>query len=203
MPSAATSWRARRISSSGRILGCCGAGRRCSASSIRTLCAARRRICRGVTSWEHRRLSCLRGLAATADYFVWLGEQVGGSGSRESRIKAAYSAATAYEMPIAQRLIDGLASIEGVQLQGISDSRLLSHRVPTVSFTHTRHRSSALAKALAAHGINVWSGHNYALEVVRHLGLDEHEGVLRIGLAHYNTLEEIDAVIGSLKALLA
>jgi cysteine desulfurase family protein (TIGR01976 family) len=143
------------------------------------------------------------GLAATADYFVWLGEQVGGSGSRESRIKAAYSAATAYEMPIAQRLIDELASIEGVRLQGISDARMLSHRVPTVSFTHASQRSSNLAKALAAQGINVWSGHNYALEVVRYLGLDEAEGVLRIGLAHYNTLEEIDTIVGSLKALLA
>jgi cysteine desulfurase family protein (TIGR01976 family) len=142
------------------------------------------------------------GLAATADYFVWLGEQVGCSGSRESKIKAAYSAATAYEMPIAQHLIDGLTKIEGVQLQGISDARLLSHRVPTVSFTHPHQRNSILAKALAAQGINVWSGHNYALEVVRHLGLDEQDGVLRIGLAHYNTVEEVEQIIGSLKALL-
>jgi cysteine desulfurase family protein (TIGR01976 family) len=142
------------------------------------------------------------GLAATADYFVWLGEQVGCSGSRDSKINAAYSAATAYEMPLAQRLIDGLARIEGVRIQGISDARLLSHRVPTVSFTHPRHRNSILAKALAAQGINVWSGHNYALEVVRHLGLDEQDGVLRIGLAHYNTVEEVNRIIGSLKALL-
>jgi cysteine desulfurase family protein (TIGR01976 family) len=143
------------------------------------------------------------GLAATADYFVWLGEQVGCSGSRESKIKAAYAAATANEMPIAQRLIDGLANIEGVRLQGISDSRMLSHRVPTVSFTHARQRNSMLAKALATKGINVWSGHNYALEVVRHLGLDEQEGVLRIGLAHYNTVKEVDVIIGLLEALLA
>ena len=142
------------------------------------------------------------GLAATADYFVWLGEQVGCSGSRERKMKAAYSAATAYEMPIAQHLIDGLATIEGVMLQGISDARQLPHRVPTVSFTHTRQRNSIVAKALAAQGINVWSGHNYALEVVRHLGLDEREGVLRIGLAHYNTVEEVDRILESLKTLL-
>jgi len=143
------------------------------------------------------------GLAATADYFVWLGEQVGGCGNRESKLKAAYNAATGYEMPIAQRLIDGLMKIEGVQIQGISDSRMLAHRVPTVSFTHTRQRSSNLAKALAAQGMNVWSGHNYALEVVRHLGLNEQEGVLRIGLAHYNTVDEVDSIIESLQALLA
>ncbi len=117
------------------------------------------------------------GLAATADYFVWLGEQVGCPGGRLDKIKAAYSAATAYEMPLAQRLIDGLKSIEGVKIQGICDAPLLSGRVPTVSFTHDRRRNSALAKELAAQGINVWSGHNYAYELVRHLRLDEQEGV--------------------------
>jgi cysteine desulfurase family protein (TIGR01976 family) len=145
----------------------------------------------------------LAGLAATADYFVWLGEQVGCSGSREDKIKAAYSAATSYEMPIAQHLIDELAKIEGVQIQGISDARLLSHRVPTVSFTHSRKHNAFLAKACAAQGINVWSGHNYAYELVRHLGLDEQDGVLRIGLTHYNTLADVDRIISLLKALLA
>jgi cysteine desulfurase family protein (TIGR01976 family) len=143
------------------------------------------------------------GLAATADYFVWLGEQVGASGSREHKIKAAYGAARAYEMPIAQHLIDGLAAISGVRIQGISDARLLSHRVPTVSFTHPRQRNSILAKECAAQGINVWSGHNYAYELVRHLGLDEQEGVLRIGLAHYNTVQEVERILASLRTLLA
>jgi selenocysteine lyase/cysteine desulfurase len=106
-------------------------------------------------------------------------------------------------MPIAQHLIDELATIEGVQLQGISDARLLSHRVPTVSFTHSRKHNAFLAKACAAQGINVWSGHNYAYELVRHLGLDEQDGVLRIGLTHYNTLAEVDRIISLLKALLA
>jgi selenocysteine lyase/cysteine desulfurase len=68
--------------------------------------------------------------------------------------------------------------------------------------THPAHRSSALARALAAQGINVWSGHNYALEIARQLGLDEQEGVLRIGLAHYNTAAEVERVVGSLQALL-
>jgi selenocysteine lyase/cysteine desulfurase len=72
-----------------------------------------------------------------------------------------------------------------------------------VSVTHPLHSSTSLARALGEQGINVWSGHNYALEVVRHLGLDEGEGVLRIGLAHYNTATEVEQVVGALKALLA
>jgi cysteine desulfurase family protein (TIGR01976 family) len=144
----------------------------------------------------------LAGLAAAADYMVWLGGQTGASGSRSQRITAAYQAATAYEMPLAQQLIDGLRQIPGLTVWGITDPAWFHQRVPTVSFTHPRHRNAALARALAAQGINVWSGHNYALELARSLGLDEKDGVLRIGLAHYNTAAEVERVVGALKAQL-
>lgn len=142
------------------------------------------------------------GLAAAADYLVWLGEQTGSTGQRSEKIKGAYRAATDYERPLTQQLVDELRSIPGVQVQGISKADRLHERVPTVSITHPRHRSSSLAQALAAQGINVWSGHNYAYEVAKYLGLDEQEGVLRIGLAHYNTAAEVDRIVHSLQRLL-
>jgi cysteine desulfurase family protein (TIGR01976 family) len=142
------------------------------------------------------------GLAAAADYFVWLGEQTGATGQRREKIKGAYQAATDYERPLTQQLIDELRSIPGVQVQGITKADRLQERVPTVSITHPRHRPSSLAQALAAQGINVWSGHNYAYELARYLGLDEQEGVLRIGLAHYNTAAEVDRIVHSLQRLL-
>jgi selenocysteine lyase/cysteine desulfurase len=46
-------------------------------------------------------------------------------------------------------------------------------------------------------------GDNYAFEVARALNLDPHEGVLRLGLAHYNTLEEIDQALEMIKVTLA
>jgi cysteine desulfurase family protein (TIGR01976 family) len=145
----------------------------------------------------------LAGLAAAAGYLAWLGDQAGATGSLSDRIAGAYAAATNYEMALAQQLIDGLLQIPGVKVQGIVDARLREQRVPTVSITHPGHRNSALARALAAQGINVWSGHNYALEVARQLGLDETEGVLRIGLAHYNTMDEVERILAALRALLA
>jgi cysteine desulfurase family protein (TIGR01976 family) len=145
----------------------------------------------------------LAGLAATAGYLAWLGDQSGATGSFADRIAGAYAAATAYEMGLAQQLIDGLLQIPGVKVQGITDARQRDRRVPTVSITHPAHRNSALARALAAQGINVWSGHNYALEVARRLELDEKEGVLRIGLAHYNTAGEVERILAALRALLA
>jgi selenocysteine lyase/cysteine desulfurase len=78
----------------------------------------------------------------------------------------------------------------------------MADRVPTVSLVHDRVEPAALARALADDGVFVWSGHNYALEVVRHLGIDENRGVLRIGLVHYNTDEDVDRALASLdKAL--
>ncbi len=142
------------------------------------------------------------GLVACADYMAWLGGETGSSGTRRRKIAGAYAAATAYEMPLAQGLIDGLRQIPGLKVQGITNSNRLHQRVPTVSFTHPGHSNKALAQGLGAQGINVWSGHNYALEVARHLGLDEAEGVLRIGLAHYNTAGEVDRIVGALKRLM-
>ncbi len=142
------------------------------------------------------------GLAAAVDYLVWLAEQHGVCGTRREKLAGAYRAATAYEMPIAQHLIDELRRIPGLRVYGITQERDLSQRVPTVSVGHPGYRNSAIALELAGRGINVWSGHNYAFELVKYLGLDEHEGVLRIGLAHYNTVAEVDRVVGALKELL-
>jgi cysteine desulfurase family protein (TIGR01976 family) len=143
------------------------------------------------------------GLTAAIDYFVWLGEVTGATGDRRDMIKGAYRAASAYERPLMQQLIDGVRRIPGVEVQGITGADRLDDRVPTVSITHSHHRPSSLAQALAAQGIYVWSGHNYAYEVARYLGLDEQEGVLRIGLAHYNTAAEVDRIVHSLQRLLA
>ncbi|HVW67365.1 MAG TPA: cysteine desulfurase-like protein [Steroidobacteraceae bacterium] len=143
----------------------------------------------------------IAGLAAAVEYFEWLGTSAGGTGDRRSLIRAAYQAATAYELPLMTRLIDGLHSLPGVSIRGIVDPARFSDRVPTVSFTHPRHRSQSLAEALGKRRFCVWSGHNYAYEPARSLGLDEDDGVLRIGLAHYNTIDEVDGVLRAIEDL--
>ena len=142
------------------------------------------------------------GLAAAVDYLSWLGEATGGAGDRRAKIAQAYAAATAYEMPLAQRLIDGLRGIQGLRVHGITNPNRLHERVPTVAITHPSQTCAALARSLGEAGVNVWSGHNYARELVKHLGLDETDGVLRIGLAHYNTEAEVDRVVGAVKGLI-
>lgn len=107
-----------------------------------------------------------------------------------------------YERLLTARLIEGLQRINGVRIIGISDPSRYEHRVPTVSFVHDNHTPDEIAQFLAKRNIFVWSGHNFALEVVRQLGIDETQGVVRIGMGHYNTVEEIDTTLDALAALL-
>ena len=100
------------------------------------------------------------------------------------------------------RLIDGIQAIPGTTIHGITNSNRVGERVPTVSMTHDRVSPPLVAERLARDGICVWSGHNYALEVVRHLGIDEATGVVRIGLAHYNTEEEVGRTLDALERAL-
>lgn len=141
-------------------------------------------------------------LASTVDYFDWLGAQVDADGDRRARILSAFSAIRRWERMLAEQLVAGLSEIRGVTIRGISNPEHFSSRVPTVSFTHATRRPQEVAQALADRNIFVWAGHNYALEIVRSLGIPEEDGVVRIGMAHYNTPEEVDATISALEQIL-
>jgi selenocysteine lyase/cysteine desulfurase len=53
---------------------------------------------------------------------------------------------------------------------------------------------------LAAQGIFAWHGNFYALELSESLGT-EPEGLVRLGLLHYNTSGEIDRLLAALATL--
>ena len=54
--------------------------------------------------------------------------------------------------------------------------------------------------ALAAAGIYAWHGNFYALPLTETLGV-EPAGLVRIGLLHYNTKEEVEYLLDVLKAI--
>ncbi|WPE23716.1 cysteine desulfurase-like protein [Shinella zoogloeoides] len=156
------------------------------------------RFCTGTPQTE-----LLAGLTATIDYLAWAGEANGHAGTRRERMAGAYHSFDSYEAALTRRLISGLTGLPGVRLVGIANPNLFAHRVPTISFTHERVSTHRFAEALAAEDINIWSGHNYALEPARHLGLPEDEGVVRIGIAHYNSAEEIERTLTAIERLVA
>lgn len=156
------------------------------------------RFCTGTPQTE-----LLAGLTATIDYLAWAGQATGHAGTRRERMAGAYNAFDAYEAGLTRRLIGGLMALPGVKLMGIANPNLFAHRVPTISFTHESVSTHRFAEALAAEDINVWSGHNYALEPARHLGLSEEEGVVRIGIAHYNCEDEIERTLAVIERLVS
>ncbi len=125
-------------------------------------------------------------------------ESLGQGRTRRERIASAWKTMEGYEHQLTMRLIDGLKSFKGLKIHGITSDNAVHRRVPTVSFTAAGRNPADLAKHFATDSIFVWSGHNYAVEPVTKMGLMDKGGVLRVGLAHYNTAEEVDTFIASL-----
>jgi selenocysteine lyase/cysteine desulfurase len=143
----------------------------------------------------------IAGTLAAVEYLEELGRGVGGStGSRRHALLAAYAAIVAYEQALVARLLDGLARLSQVRIYGITDRAKFAQRVPTVSITHRRLAARELAAALGERGIFVWHGNFYALPLTEALGL-EPDGMVRIGLLHYNTAEEVDCLLAALAEL--
>lgn len=145
----------------------------------------------------------LAGLSAAVGHFEKLGAAIGETGSRREKIAAAYKASIAFENELAQQLIDGLADIPGLKIHGITDSKRVAERVPTVSFTVEGIVPETIVRQMNAENIFVWSGHNYAWEIVHQLGIPADEGVVRIGIAHYNTAGEIGETLESVHRTVA
>ncbi len=147
----------------------------------------------------------MAGTTAAIDYFAEIGERFAAGAvetRRASHIRAGLEFLFDYEVGLAGHLIDGLRSLPGVKVQGITDRQAYGRRVPTVAFTARDRRPADIAHELARRNIFVWSGHNYAVEVVRFLGLAEAGGVVRVGPVHYNSEEEVDTLLNALEHVL-
>lgn len=113
----------------------------------------------------------------------------------------AMAAIQEYERGLSQKLIAGLQAIPGVRVFGITDAKRYHQRTPTVAMRMKNHSPQAVAERLGEENIYVWDGNFYALEVIKRLGYEDKGGVVRIGLVHYNTEEEIDRMLGVLQKL--
>jgi cysteine desulfurase family protein (TIGR01976 family) len=157
--------------------------------------------------WETGTLNfeSLAGLVATIDYLTELGHRVSSSVSgvlnQREALVAAMRAIQAYEQSLAQELLPGLLKISGVTIYGITDPERFAWRTPTVGMLLAGYTPYDLAKALGERGIFTWNGNFYALNLTKRLGVESRGGLLRIGLAHYNTLEEVHRLLQTLQDL--
>lgn len=143
----------------------------------------------------------LAGTTAAIDYLAAIGAGSERQASRRQRLERAFHRIEDYERTLAERLLDGLRSRPHVRVWGITQRERLSERVPTVSITTADRTPQQIAEHLAKREIYAWNGNMYALELTERLGLEENGGLLRLGLVHYNTTEEIDALLQALDEL--
>jgi selenocysteine lyase/cysteine desulfurase len=146
----------------------------------------------------------LAGVHAAIDYLAELGSSSGRPAGPDlrSRLAAGYETMKAYEDTLTQRLIEGLLAMPGVRVLGITDPANFSRRVSTVSFVTDGKSAPEIASAVSRDGIQLWDGHNYALEIYRKLGLLDAGGGVRIGPVHYNTAEEVDRTLERLEQVI-
>jgi cysteine desulfurase family protein (TIGR01976 family) len=157
----------------------------------------------------------LAGLVGVIDYLAMIGREnsnrypelfsthtkTGSFRGRQLELKVAMQAMMDYERGLSAQLLAGLREIKGLKVYGITDTRQLSLRVPTFACNIEGYSPRELANHLAAQGIFVWDGNYYALGIMERLELESKGGALRLGMAHYNTIEEIDRVLQCLEQL--
>jgi selenocysteine lyase/cysteine desulfurase len=150
---------------------------------------------------------CIAGLTGTLAYLANIGQQqlrdTGVTQQRAGRPQfiAALSALRAHEQNLLRQLLEGLRQRPHCKIWGIADSERLAQRAPTVAITHAKLAPQELAQRLAQRQIYSWSGNSYALGLTERLGLESQGGVLRLGLVHYNTADEVAKVLQALDEL--
>ncbi|MGI9470512.1 MAG: cysteine desulfurase-like protein [Rubripirellula sp.] len=140
------------------------------------------------------------GTRAAIDYMAAIGGDPSGSLSRRDRLRLAFSEIKRYEDSLLGRLLDGLENVSDCKVWGITDRSRFHERCPTISVTHRRMTPRTVAERFAQAGLFVWHGNYYALPLTERLGV-EPEGMVRIGIVHYNTVEEVDRLIAAFEAL--
>ena len=97
-----------------------------------------------------------------------------------------------FEGDVFAHLWDGLGRIPGVRRIGPTNA---PRRSPTAAFVVDGVAPATVAARLNNEKIAVWDGHAYALEVVRHLGLEQSGGVVRAGVVRYIEHADVDRLL--------
>ncbi|MFN9717966.1 MAG: cysteine desulfurase-like protein [Planctomycetota bacterium] len=151
----------------------------------------------------------IAGAAAAVDYLasldVWSSPSEStehSDQSRSARLDRVFQRITDYERTLSDAFLRGLGEVSGVKIWGITDRSRLHERVPTLSFTFADIQPRDVTEWLADRGLYVWNGNHYALPFTETAGL-EPGGTIRAGALHYNTVEEVNRLVYTLREFAA
>jgi len=147
----------------------------------------------------------LASLGAALRYIGWLADELdpllAGEG-RPSKFRRAMSAVAAYEREISRKVLIGFRSFgrERFRLYGIGDPLEAGFRDPTFSFEVPGLAARDLkARLWEKAGIQIADGNHYSAVFYRHYRKDS---VCRASFAHYNSLDDAQALLSALEGLL-
>ncbi len=156
--------------------------------------------------WEMGTLNheCIAGITAAVEYLADLGRRANpATVTRRAALLAAFEVIWQHEHSLMGRLIRGLIEIPRLKLYGITDPKRFTQRTPTIAVRIAGHTPLQLATKLGERGIFSWDGNYYALNLTERLEVEKSGGFLRIGLVHYNTVNEVDRIIAALREIVA
>jgi cysteine desulfurase family protein (TIGR01976 family) len=154
--------------------------------------------------WEWGTLNheCIAGIKACVDYWEELGRHAKPAvATRRGAIVAAHEAIQPHERAMMEKMIAGLLAIRGLKVYGITDPRHYDHRCATIVVRIESHSPLELATKLGERGFFTWDGNYYALNVTEQLDVERLGGFLRIGLVHYNTMEEVERLLVAVREI--
>ncbi len=134
------------------------------------------------------------GAGAVPAYLDELGRRMDNSVDTAA---SAYRAIGEQEFALSARLLNYLSGRADVTIHGSRDAT--ESRLPTISFSISGRRSSEIPPFCDSDGIGIRWGHFYAPRLIDALGLTERDGVIRVSMVHYNTIEEVDRLIETLE----
>jgi cysteine desulfurase family protein (TIGR01976 family) len=140
------------------------------------------------------------GILGLRDYLMFLADAPASASIDRAVVERAFDTMVACELPLQARFIEYLLSREDVRIIGPKHSD--PSRVPTISFVHSSKSSAEITAVVDRSGIGIRHGHMYAYHLCEALGLDPEDGVVRVSLVHYNTMEEVDRLIEVLETAL-
>jgi selenocysteine lyase/cysteine desulfurase len=142
------------------------------------------------------------GIAGTLAAVEYLAALSGDRGTRRERILSSMKRIQDYERGLVAHLINGLQQFRGLRIYGITEPNRFAQRVPTVAFRIEGFAPRRIAESSGESGIFVWDGNYYALAVTERLEVEDKGGMVRVGLVHYNTMEEVDRLLEEIHRLI-
>lgn len=138
------------------------------------------------------------GAAGIVDYFDALGGRTG----ERAAIARAFAGIAAHEAVLGERLLAYLRDRNDIQIIGRRDSNAQT-RVPTIAFKAVGRDSAGIVTEMDKGAVGIRHGDFHSRRLIESLGLADDHGVVRVSMVHYNTVEEVDRLIGGLDRALA